>query len=497
MSISEQTITRLRLHPVGDFVARTVRSVEYGIADWSGRFQLKQGQEPTIIRTPRMALEQWKYVLRDVAQSQKERVLVIATRNQRWTQWAVYTACYILRMGYQPLVLFSGKEMAQLYGTEPDAFTFWQGVDDIPYVEFVDLDDYEVGNDDEGVANGRYDAFIQRAAHTIAAYNLRVEEFEPGDDQAQYDQAVADAEKMLHQAAWSFDRALGAHPVDRLICPSGLIAKTYAFREVAQQLGITGAYVEGWAMRPGHMVWNVDRPALHHDIEGWMAVLGEWSQKQAKAAQKYMAFREGDTIADEDWFGNFHQVQRSTKTEPLPDALEQFLQRPGATCLLGSNVIGDSATLERATLFRSQQAWIRQVVAFFKQHPELNLVMRAHPDEVHQRAKLRLGNIATEAAAGAKNILVIHGHEDVNTYSIVEHIDVGLAWVSNIGLDMAVRGKPVILAAAAQYAHLGTCYTPTTEEAYFQLILQQATEPVGPKKGPCSEGICITTSFLR
>lgn len=482
--MSGQVFTQFRSHPVGDFLARTIRSIEFAIADWGGRWQLKRGQEPTIIRTPRMALEQWKYALQDVVPPQKEQILVIATRNQRWVQWAVYTACYILQMGYRPIILFSTKEMAQLYGNEPNAFTFWQGVHTIPYVEFIDLDAYGVMEE----VNGRYETFIQRAAHTIAAYNLRVEEFEPGDDIRSYHRAVAAAEQMLRQVACAFDQVLQAHPVKRLICPSGLIEKTYAFREVAQQHGVTGAYVEGWAMRPGHMVWNINKPALHHDIDGWMTVLGDWNKQQAEAAKKYMAFREGDAVADADWFGNFHQVQRTTKKEPLPLALEQFLQRSGAKVLLGSNVIGDSATLERATLFKSQQDWIRQVVAFFRQNPQLNLIMRAHPDEVHQRAKLRLGRIAQEAAAGAENIFIIHGHEDVNTYSILEHIDLGLAWVSNIGLDMAVRGKPVILAAAAQYAHLGACYTPSTIEAYFQLILHQAAQPVAPAEAAVQRG---------
>ncbi|OGC42511.1 hypothetical protein A2Y85_00660 [candidate division WOR-3 bacterium RBG_13_43_14] len=131
----------------------------------------------------------------------------------------------------------------------------------------------------------------------------------------------------------------------------------------------------------------------------------------------------------------------------------------------------------KATIFRNQKDWIHQIVEFFKNRPERNLIIRAHPDEVWQKAPQKIGNIAKDIAKGTENIYVIEGSAAINTFALMERADVGLAWVSNFGLDMALRGKPVILAAAAQYAYTGLCQTPRTKEEYFEVLVRTADHP--------------------
>lgn len=460
---------------------QTVRQVVQHVADQGGRIQLRQGVEPTIIYSSRLALEQWKYALSDITEPTGKPILIVATRNARWIEWATFMACYALQLGYRPTLLYSSREVERVYGRYAG---FWQGVSTIPFLKLVDLDNF-AGADDDGAL---YYDFAAKKAHMVAAYNLRVEEYEGGDLEVAYEQAVHQATDMLRAQAATFERFLTAHPFPRIICPSGLIENTAAYLEVVNRLSIPTIFVEAWSMRPGHMVWNLNRPALHYDIDGWMKVLGEWDARKEAEARNYMAFREGTKVDDEGWLNNFHQVQRSTKDSQLPAALEQFLQRPGKFILMGTNVIGDSATLERATIFRSQRDWISRVVSFVKEQSELNLILRAHPDEVFQKAKLRLGDVAQEVAAQADNVYIIHGAQNVNTYSLVDRVDVGLAWVSNIGLDMAIRGKPVILAGAAQYAHLGVCHAPTSQEEYFRLLLTLADRPQGPDAAAIRRG---------
>lgn len=60
-------------------------------------------------------------------------------------------------------------------------------------------------------------------------------------------------------------------------------------------------------------------------------------------------------------------------------------------------------------------------IQFFRQQPERNLIVRAHPDEVWVNARLRMAIIAHQYTAGAQNIFVIGGEEDINTYSLVEN----------------------------------------------------------------------------
>ncbi|MBN1451861.1 MAG: hypothetical protein JW963_12665 [Anaerolineales bacterium] len=461
---------------------RQLLSAYNQMRDMVGRSQLLLGRDLTVTGTPRMALEQWKFALRDVPEPQRGQVLVAAIHKWRWIAWAIFSGCYLLRMGYRPTIVYSGAHIAKWYGTGRN--NFWAAAQALPYFNWIDLDPLMAPAD--GPTD--YDDFARDAAHTVVAYDLEVEEYEPGQAPGEYEKALAVAEPMLRRYAVAIEQVLEQHPTQRLICPSGLIDESLAIYEVARRMGHETVYVEDWALRPGHNIWNLNRPALEYDIEGWLRSLGEWGDEFERDARDYMAFREGNKIEREGWLDNFHQVQQATKDVPLPPELELFLQREGSLVLLGTNVVGDSATLRRKTIFRSQQAWLEQTIAFFKQQPEMNLVVRAHPDETWARARLRLGNLAREFAADAPNIFVVNSHEKVNTYQLVDRCDVGLAWVSNIGLDMALRGKPVVMGAKPQYAGLGVVHEPATRDEYFALITQLAANPVGPDEAAMQRG---------
>lgn len=474
-------LTQIRNHATTQTAVRTLKAWELQTLEIVGGWQQKLGWRPTT-PTPRAALYQWGDVLRQSPPPLKQEILLIATRNRRWVQWAVFSACYMAQMGYQSVVLYSGAEMQRLFG--PGRYSFWTAVTDLPYIRWHDLDSYLR----ETAVDPTYLPFAERNAHMLSAYDMRIEEYECGQECAEYNQRVAAATQMLMHHTVALQQFLVEHPVSRIICPSGLIANTRAYYAVTQQLGIDTIFVEGWSMRPGHNVWNLNRPALEYDIKGWLQVMGAWDEVKQQEARDYMRFREGKKVDNNPWLNNFHQVQRSPKEAQLPSGLAQFLNRQGVFFLLGTNVIGDSATLGRATIFRSQRAWIEKIVAYFRERPSFNLIIRAHPDEYVKQAKQKLGEIAAVAAGTAPNIYIIHGHEDVNTYALVERIDVGLAWVSNIGLDMAIRGKPVILAAAAQYRGLGLCQEPETETEYFATLERVAQQPTPPPEAAIWRG---------
>ena len=446
-------------------VARTGRSLLEIAGDAIGKGQLILGMRPSVILTGRMAMEQWKHALNGTPVPKGRPILVFAIRNPRWVEWAVFSSCYLVRLGHPVVLVFSTREIDSIYpGDRRQGFSFWGGVGGIRQFCVEDLDEYV----DKGDRSGHpYGEFAKCSAHMVAAYDLKVEEYE-GDEEGKYAAVVESAERMLMDYGRAVERLARKLSPVRIVCPSGLIGLSIAVREACHREGVDAFFIEGWAMRPGHNIWNLNRPALEYDIGGWKRVLGEWTSDKERDAADYMRFREGSRVSTEDWLDNFHQVQRSRKEDPLPPGVEEFLGRPGKKVLLGTNVVGDSSTLGRATIFRSQKEWVSEVIRFFRERPGLSLVIRAHPDEVWQKAKTRIGDVAAEMAKDIENVLVVPGTSDVNTFSLMERSDAGLAWVSNFGLDMALRGKPVILAAAARYAFTGICLVPKTREEYFE-----------------------------
>ena len=62
-----------------------------------------------------------------------------------------------------------------------------------------------------------------------------------------------------------------------------------------------------------------------------------------------------------------------------------------------------------------------------------------------------MGEVARGLAAGATNVLVIGGDEDVSSYALMPGLTGGLVWISSIGADMVARGIPVLAAARPKY----------------------------------------------
>lgn len=453
--------------------ARTILNVQHTIEDWIGNFQLVTRQPLTICGTAQVAVKQWKAEVEKLHPPEKDTILIAAIRNQRWIEWAIFSACYVIQMGYRPIILFSSDKIKQTYG---DNDQFWSIAQTLPYIDWVDFDDYlsDLHKSDT------YVEFARQDAHTVAAYNLEVEEFEPDQAPDEYEKELQLAEKMLLRYAIATEQILKQYPDYRLICPSGLIEESLAIHEVTQQLQHEAIYVEGWALRPGHNIWNLNQPALEYDIQGWLGTIDYWENQLEHDSQAYMKFREGHQVEGDGWLDNFHQVQIVSKDETLPQQLVNFLQRDGKFVLLGTNVVGDSSTLRRQTIFRSQEKWLRDTIEFFKKNPQYNLIVRAHPDELWVKARLRLAEIAKKYSDNVQNIFVVSSEDKVNTYALVDRIDVGLAWVSNIGLDMALRDKPVIMGAKPKYTGLGVVHEPATQTDYFELLSTMIENPTSP-----------------
>ena len=355
---------------------------------------------------------------------------------------------------------------------------FWAGVEEIPDVRLVDLDDWGPSAEE----SEQYQAFARECAPTVAAYDLHVEENEEGPRAHAYRRAVLRAEGLLAETGAALERILRENPVSRLICYSGLIGRSPALQEAARRSGVEVLTVEGWAWRPGHMICNLNAPALEYNLEGWLRATGAWDESRELATDRLLQFQEGTLSRAEAATFDLHRVQRTAKSAPLPEALAAFRDRPGPTFLLATNVVGDSSMLRRNPLFRSQRDWLRQTIDFFRERPGLNLVVRAHPDEAFIRRKVvvRMGEVAREMAEGASNVLVIGGDEDVSSYALLPGLAGGLVWISSIGVDMVARGVPCLAAARPKYHGLGLVEEPATIPAYWTALERMAATRAAP-----------------
>jgi hypothetical protein len=197
------------------------------------------------------------------------------------------------------------------------------------------------------------------------------------------------------------------------------------------------------------------------------------TQPETEAVQTLNSAREGAT----EWFNFARQWQaRSTKgAEIVRRELELDDSRP--LVLLCTNVVGDSLALGREVFTRGMADWLSLTMKHLGARPDAQLVVRVHPGEL-----LGAGHPSMEILRAASPELPDHVRavppgSDISTYDLIELADVGLVYTTTVGLEMAMRGIPVIVAGQTHYRGKGFTYDPEDRHDYLDTLDQLLADP--------------------
>lgn len=100
------------------------------------------------------------------------------------------------------------------------------------------------------------------------------------------------------------------------------------------------------------------------------------------------------------------------------------------------------------------------------------MIVRLHPGEIVDSVASRdsmqnkINQIFPELP---ENIKIIPPTSSVSSYTLMELSDVGLVYTSTTGLEMAIKGIPVIVAGIPHYRGKGFTFDPSTEEDYYKM----------------------------
>jgi hypothetical protein len=105
--------------------------------------------------------------------------------------------------------------------------------------------------------------------------------------------------------------------------------------------------------------------------------------------------------------------------------------------------------------FESQSAWVQEVVEWVRERNDSELVIRVHP---HLAGKTGLGKASDEFNFYLKmksdlpeNVRIILPNDSLNSYALMGEADICLSYGSSVGIEMALLGKPVVLASRCFY----------------------------------------------
>lgn len=140
-------------------------------------------------------------------------------------------------------------------------------------------------------------------------------------------------------------------------------------------------------------------------------------------------------------------------------------------CLF-TNLNFDTAVLEKHSAFKNMIDWIIEVINFWQANNiKTGLVIRIHPGEVKLRTPSK--EFAAEIIKPyitSPNIVLLDSTDSVNSYNLIEKMDLALVYTSTIGLEIAYRGKPVIVAGDSFYRNKPFIVAPETKESYFATV---------------------------
>ena len=254
---------------------------------------------------------------------------------------------------------------------------------------------------------------------------------------------------------------------DVVIVPNGMILEYGAVYETARYLGIpTVTYEFGeqdqrmWLSQNHQVMYNESfnelwetrqNRKLNNDQHAWL--------------EDFLAARQG--LSKGEKFAHLWQKTSRAGGAKTRDSLG-LDDRP--VVLLPTNVLGDSATLGRTVFSRSMTEWIERVVPFFKNRPEVQLVVRIHPAETWTIGPSVAEIIHQVLPDQPPQIHLIGPKDEINTYDLMEIADLALVYTTTAGVEMAARGIPVLVSGRATYRKRGFTIDADTWDEYFQKL---------------------------
>lgn len=262
-------------------------------------------------------------------------------------------------------------------------------------------------------------------------------------------------------------RLLERHRYDVVVLNHGIYVPQGIIVETARQLGIR---VVTWhtAYRRGCLIFNHDETyhqgLLTEDTAHWEHM--RWSDSHRDAITRYL---------DSRWVGRGDWIKFHTDPELDLAAIQAEtgidLSRP--TVGLLTNVIWDAQLHYEANAFPDMMDWLVKTISYFRERPDLQLLIRIHPAELTGTLPSRqpaIDEIRARFPVMPKNIFIIPPQSKASTYVAMAHCDTVLIYGTKTGVELSASGKPVVVAGEAWVRGKGVTLDAMSESHYFELL---------------------------
>jgi hypothetical protein len=243
--------------------------------------------------------------------------------------------------------------------------------------------------------------------------------------------------------------------------PQGLIG------EVCRKQGVP---VKNWnaAYRKKCFIFSHD-DTYHHTmmgepIEKWIHI--PWNDKLESQLMNYLKSRwEGS----QDWIW-FHE-RPQFDLQKLASQTGIDFSKP---CIgLLTSVMWDAVLHYPSNAFPNMLEWVKVTIAYFKNRPDLQLIIRVHPAEIRGTLPSRqymAEEIKKFYPELPKNIIVIPPESNVSTYAVMMQCNAVIIYNTKMGAELTAMGIPVIVAGEAWVRNKGFTMDIDSLPTYGQVL---------------------------
>lgn len=271
-------------------------------------------------------------------------------------------------------------------------------------------------------------------------------------------------------ACFALDRLLEESAPDVLLLFNGRQSSLRVALELARARGIRVVVHE---RGPRNQTLSLVENILCYSLEPYRRYWREWGGVPLSAGEvddvtRMMSEREhGRGLA---W------NQLTAAPQPLDEVRRQLgLSPERPTWVLFTSSDDETAGDEDySSDFPSQRDWIARTIEYARRNAEIDLVIRVHPNTGSRRSiganRRQLEQMRRLAEDLPPNVRMIDADEDVSSYSLMELCAVGMVWVSTVGLELACKGKNVVVAAGNYVAGTPFVHTVRDADAYEGML---------------------------
>ena len=278
-------------------------------------------------------------------------------------------------------------------------------------------------------------------------------------------------------AALSALTYLEQHKPDVVIVPNGTIQEMGVIYRVARTLGLPTVTFEFSDQRE-HIWLAQNSEIMQHDTNDLWTDRSHDLLDEEKFQQLSNLF--AARINAKTW-KNFARQWQEVPTQGSDAVKGQLNLDERPIVLLATNVLGDSLTLGRQIFSQSMAEWVEKTVIYFAKRNDAQLVIRVHPGEVLTHGISMVDVIYKALPEIPAHIHLIKPQEKINTYDILEITDLGLVYSTTVGLEMSLRGIPVIVAAQTHYRSRGFTTDPETWDEYYSVLNEKLNHIQGSR----------------